>query len=99
MRNKYHSGPYRTTRFGAWILVACALIVSQAAMISAPQRTSRSRKPNIIVILADDLGFGDLGVYGQKYIRTPNLDRMAQDGIRFTQFYASCALCAPSSAS
>jgi arylsulfatase A-like enzyme len=80
-------------------MLACALLWSQTAMISAPQRTSKSRKPNIVLILADDLGYGDLGAYGQRYIRTPNLDRMARDGIRFTQFYAACAVCAPSRAS
>jgi len=53
-------------------------------------------KPNIIFILADDLGFGDLGCYGQKVIQTPQLDRMAAEGMRFTQFYAGSTVCAPS---
>src|SRR5215208_5928619 len=53
-------------------------------------------KPNIIFILADDLGYGDLGCYGQKRIKTPNLDRMAAEGMRFTQFYAGSTVCAPS---
>ncbi len=53
-------------------------------------------RPNIIFILADDLGYGDLGCYGQKRIQTPNLDRMAQQGMRFTQFYAGSTVCAPS---
>lgn len=53
-------------------------------------------KPNIIFILADDLGYGDLGCYGQKKIQTPCLDRMAADGVRFTQFYAGSTVCAPS---
>ena len=53
-------------------------------------------KPNLIFILADDLGYGDLGCYGQKLIQTPNLDRMAAEGIKFTQFYAGCTVCAPS---
>jgi hypothetical protein len=53
-------------------------------------------KPNMIYILADDLGYGDLGCYGQKQIRTPNLDRMAAEGIRFTQHYAGSTVCAPS---
>jgi arylsulfatase len=63
---------------------------------SAQPEKAQSRKPNIIFILADDLGYGDLGVYGQKKIRTPNLDRMAAEGLRFTQFYAGSPVCAPS---
>jgi len=54
------------------------------------------RRPNIIFILADDLGYGDLGCYGQEKIKTPNIDRMAREGIRFTQFYAGSTVCAPS---
>src|SRR5690349_14709144 len=54
------------------------------------------RRPNIVFILADDLGYGDLGCYGQKLIQTPNLDRMAADGMRFTQCYAGSTVCAPS---
>ncbi len=57
------------------------------------------RKPNIIFILADDLGYGDLGSYGQRRIKTPHLDRMAREGIRFTDFYAASPVCAPSRAS
>ena len=53
-------------------------------------------RPNIIFILADDLGYGDLGSYGQKIIQTPNLDRLALEGLRFTQFYAGSTVCAPS---
>ena len=52
--------------------------------------------PNLIFIMADDLGYGDLGAYGQKQIRTPNLDRMAREGTRFTQYYAGSTVCAPS---
>jgi arylsulfatase A len=55
-----------------------------------------SRPPNIVFILADDLGYGDLGSYGQKLIRTPRLDRMAGEGMRFTQSYAGAPSCAPS---
>ncbi len=55
-----------------------------------------AERPNIIFILADDLGYGDLGCYGQKLIQTPNLDRMAAEGMRFTQFYAGSTVCAPS---
>jgi arylsulfatase A-like enzyme len=55
-------------------------------------------KPNVIVILADDLGYGDLGCYGSPVIRTPNLDRMASEGLRFTDFYVAAEVCTPSRA-
>jgi len=54
------------------------------------------RPPNVVFILADDLGYGDLGCYGQQLIHTPNLDRMARDGLRFTQCYSGSTVCAPS---
>lgn len=54
------------------------------------------QKPNIILLLADDLGYGDVGCYGQQKIRTPNIDRLAAEGMRFTQGYAGSAVCAPS---
>lgn len=71
----------------AWLAMAFTPLVSHAAP-----------KPNVILILADDLGYGDLGCYGQKKIKTPNLDRLAADGIRFTQCYAGSTVCAPSRA-
>ena len=55
-------------------------------------------RPNIVIILADDLGWGDLGCYGHPSIRTPNLDRMAAEGMRFTDFYAAAEVCTPSRA-
>src|SRR5262245_64953869 len=60
---------------------------------AAPQA---ERKPNIIFILADDLGYGELGCYGQKKILTPRLDQMAAEGLRFTNAYSGNAVCAPS---
>jgi len=57
---------------------------------------AESRQPNIIFILADDLGYGDVGCYGQKRIKTPNIDRLAREGMRFTDFYAGATVCAPS---
>ena len=57
-----------------------------------------ARSPNIVVIYADDLGYGDLGCYGHPAIRTPNLDRMAAEGMRFTEFYSAAEVCTPSRA-
>ena len=56
----------------------------------------KSRQPNIVFLFADDLGYGDIGAFGQKKIRTPNLDRMAAQGMKLTQHYAGSAVCAPS---
>jgi len=70
------------------------------ALIKAPSSASTgsipSLRPNIILINSDDLGYGDLGTYGSRAIKTPNLDRLAEEGIKFTDFYASNALCTPS---
>jgi arylsulfatase A-like enzyme len=67
-----------------------------AGSAALPSLAARTAKPNIILILADDLGIGDLGCYGQKLIKTPNIDRMAAEGMRFTQAYAGSTVCAPS---
>jgi arylsulfatase A-like enzyme len=67
-----------------------------SAAASAAMAQAAPSRPNIVFILADDLGYGDLGCFGQKRIQTPNLDRLAADGIRFTQAYAGSTVCAPS---
>ncbi len=73
-----------------------------AAALAVPgalaRGAARQRKPNFVVIFADDLGFGDLGCFGHPTIRTPNLDRMAVEGAKLTQFYAAASVCTPSRA-
>ncbi|HYO81317.1 MAG TPA: arylsulfatase, partial [Bryobacteraceae bacterium] len=72
------------------------LAISGTGALPAAYGQQRRRKPNIVFIMADDLGVGDLGCYGQKIIRTPHIDSLAADGMRFTQAYAGCTVCAPS---
>ncbi len=67
-----------------------------AALILALGANAQKPKPNIIYIYADDLGYGELGSYGQTKIKTPNLDKLAAEGMRFTQHYSSAPVCAPS---
>ncbi len=79
-------------------IIALGLIIEMSACISKTQASSENpnQKPNIIYILADDLGYGELGCYGQDLIETPNIDRIAENGIKFTQHYAGAPVCAPS---
>lgn len=77
------------------VIVSLGLLVF---LLAVPPDTAAKRRPNIIFILADDLGYGDLGSYGQTKIKTPHLDRMAAGGVRFTQFYSGSTVCAPSRA-
>jgi arylsulfatase A len=79
---------FRTTFAAALV----AVLPASAAVAAA----SSADRPNVIFILADDLGYGDLGCFGQKLIQTPDIDRLAQEGMRFTQAYAGATVCAPS---
>ncbi|MHC4415809.1 MAG: arylsulfatase [Planctomycetota bacterium] len=74
--------------------VAAAALAMSACAAPVP-RPGDARPPNIIFILADDLGWAELGCYGQQKIRTPNIDRIAREGIRFTQHYSGSPVCAP----
>ena len=76
------------------VFVIVLLVVSCGKAQKQVKQTTK--KPNIIYILADDMGIGDLGAYGQKIIKTPNLDKMAERGMKFTQHYSGSAVCAPS---
>jgi len=82
--------------FGKFCGLAASLLVP--FVIQAQAQTGLLQKPNVIFILADDLGYGDLGCYGQSKIQTPNIDRLAAEGIRFTQCYVGSTVCAPSRA-
>jgi len=76
--------PFRSTH-----LIAICCLLAVAACISPSDVPERPRidKPNIIYIYADDLGYNEVGAYGQEKIRTPNIDRLATEGLRFTQHY------------
>lgn len=78
---------------------ATLLGISSASILSLVSEVSAVEKPNIVFILADDLGYTDLSCYGAKEIKTPNLDKMASEGVRFTDFYAPAGVCTPSRAS
>ena len=78
-----------------WLLLGCGLMTASAI---PAQEVLQAQRPNIIYIMCDDLGYADVGCYGQQYISTPNLDRMASEGMRFTQAYAGSPVSAPSRA-
>ncbi|NOR76138.1 MAG: sulfatase-like hydrolase/transferase, partial [Draconibacterium sp.] len=76
------------------IYIACLLIIA-SLFTNNIEANNPEKLPNVIFILADDIGYGDLGCYGGK-IPTPNLDKLAENGIRFTDAHSPAALCAPS---
>ncbi len=86
-------------------LLASLLIIfnsnaqSAKPLASQSAHTNKAPRPNIIYILADDMGYGDIGVFGQTKIKTPNIDQLAHEGIKFTQHYAGSTVCGPSRAS
>ncbi len=84
-------------RFVTPIAAAALLLTASCRQSPEPAPATESR-PNIIYIFADDLGYNEVGAYGQEKIRTPNLDRLAAEGMRFTQHYSGSAVCAPSRA-
>ena len=78
---------------------AAVLLLLAAAAVLGPVELQAARRPNILFILADDLGWTDLGCYGSSFYETPNLDRLAAEGMRFTHAYAASPVCSPTRAS
>lgn len=79
-------------------ILKISLIYMLMVALGASEAYAQSKQPNFIIIFADDLGYGDLGCYGHPTILTPNLDKMAAEGTKFTQFYVGAAVCTPSRA-
>ncbi len=83
---------------GRWCWTATVVVLLLFSRVDWRVEAAEQRPPNVVVIFADDLGWGDLSCYGHPTIRTPNLDRMAAEGMRFTQFYSAACVCTPSRA-
>src|SRR5438105_5533684 len=86
----------RALGVASWLIL---LAVIGWAREAAAQSEAAPRRPNVLLIVADDLGYGDLGCYGSKEIRTPSIDRLAGQGVRLTDFYVSAPICSPTRAS
>ena len=86
---------YSTNRTIQYISIA-VLFLTAISCREASKKSEAAKRPNVIFILADDLGYGDIGAYGQTMIKTPFLDKMADEGMVFTQHYAGSTVCAPS---
>ncbi len=78
------------------IALCLAVLVAAGLPLLAAEKSSVADRPNILLIMADDLGMGDLGCYGQKQLKTPNIDRLAAEGMQFFSAYSGASVCAPS---
>ncbi|MGA8875338.1 MAG: sulfatase-like hydrolase/transferase, partial [Candidatus Korobacteraceae bacterium] len=91
--------PFRMSARLAWRIVVAGLLGLPAWPWATSAQAAQGRsKPNIIVILIDDLGYRDVGVYGAKDIPTPQIDSLARNGMRFTNSYSACPVCTPARA-
>jgi len=83
-------------------LLRSAIVASLAVLLAAPPQlgaqATRPSPPNIVLIITDDVGYGDIGSYGAPDVRTPHIDRIAREGVRLTDFYANGATCSPTRA-
>lgn len=77
-------------------VAAAGVFVASGSMECAAKKAEK--KPNIVIIMADDLGYADLGCYGSKYIKTPNIDKLAKEGVKFTDFHSNGSVCSPTRA-
>ena len=77
-------------------IILAAMVLACTARQSVGETDASPKQPNIILIMADDLGYGDLSCYGGDAIKTPVLDKVASEGMRLTSFYAGCTVCTPS---
>ncbi|WP_369142418.1 sulfatase-like hydrolase/transferase [Streptomyces sp. R44] len=93
-RRRFLAGSAATLGLGALPATGAAGTAVAQAAAAVPEDTTRP--PNLVVVLADDLGYGELGAYGQKLIATPRIDGLAAEGLRFTDAYSAAAVCAPS---
>jgi arylsulfatase A-like enzyme len=92
MKSLFHPGRNALVKLVSLLAWVGLLLVAAERAAGAEQ----APRPNVIMVLADDLGYGEVGCYGQRQIRTPNIDRLAAEGVRFTQCYAGSTVCAPS---
>ena len=87
---------WRISPLNPRLLPALSAIFLALVLPVPAAKVKKGHTPNIVLIIADDLGYGDLGCFGQKVLKTPRIDRMASEGMRFTHFYAGSTVCAPS---
>ena len=101
-RQTAHLPPRGVRKWGILRLCLCTLVsaihLPGATVGAQPETDTTGSRPNVIIVFTDDQGYGDLGVYGTTGFDTPHLDRMAAEGIRFTDFYVAAAVCTPSRA-
>ena len=74
------------------------MLTRRLFLASSLTLSAQPTRPNLVIILADDMGYGDIGCYGSPDVPTPNIDALAKSGTRFTDAYVSCAVCSPSRA-
>ncbi len=90
--------PLRSFRTWGWMVVFCMVMLPGSIRVARAD-SSDEQKPNFVFVLIDDMGWADLGCYGNVFNETPNIDRLARGGMRFTQAYAACCVCSPTRAS